>query len=312
MKTLICLLTVGALALAPATLEAKIVRKVEKTFTVQTGGNFEAFTEGGYIKVETADVNEVRITARQTFRTDDEAKANELLEDLELTIEQRGNTVVAESRYAKRGPNWFGNWPPVTVDFTVTVPRNFNLNMKTSGGDIVVGNLKGNVRARTSGGDLRFARIEGEIDGQTSGGNVRLEEGTASAKLHTSGGNVYVDRAGGPTSVSTSGGSIELNSVAELLSATTSGGNIYAKITTPIKQDTTLSTSGGRVKLSVPSGSGFQLDASTSGGDVDAEGLTLTIQKGGIGKSRLIGSVNGGGPKLKLRSSGGDIIIRAE
>jgi hypothetical protein len=62
----------------------------------------------------------------------------------------------------------------------------------------------------------------------------------------------------------------------------------------------------------VKKGVGFKLDASTSGGDVDAEGLTLTIEKGGVGKSKLIGDVNGGGPRLKLRSSGGDIKVRAE
>ena len=59
-------------------------------------------------------------------------------------------------------------------------------------------------------------------------------------------------------------------------------------------------------------GAGFELDASTSGGDVRAEGLTITIAKGGVGKSRLAGSVNGGGPILKLRSSGGDISVRTE
>jgi DUF4097 and DUF4098 domain-containing protein YvlB len=312
MKSLICLLTVGVLMAVPAALEAKIVRNVEKTFTVQPGGKFEAWTEGGDIRVSTADVNEVRISARQTFRADSPEEADKLAEHLEFKLEQRGNDVVAESRYEKRFPNWSGNWPPVSVDFTVTVPRHFNLNVKTSGGDIEVGSLNGNVRARTSGGDLKFARIDGEIDAQTSGGNIRLEEGTATAKLHTSGGNVTVERAGGPTTVSTSGGSIRLDSVAELVSAHTSGGNIVAKITNPLKQDTVLDTSGGTVKVQVPKGAGFQLDASTSGGDVDATGMTLTIDRGGIGKSRLVGSVNGGGPKLKLRSSGGDIIIRAE
>lgn len=313
MKTLICLLTVGALAAAPATLEAKIVRQVEKTFSVQAGGNFTALTQGGDIKISTADVAEVRLTARQTFRADSEKEADEILADLTFKVEQQGNNVVVESRYEKKPTGWFhGNWPPVTVDYTVTVPRNFNLDLKTSGGDVEVGSLKGTVKARTSGGDMKFARIEGDIDAHTSGGNIRLEEGTAVAKLHTSGGDIEVDRAGGPTSVSTSGGDIELKSVAELVSATTSGGDVYAKITTPIKRDTMLGTSGGRVKISVPQGFGFQLDASTSGGEVDAEGLTLTIERGGIGKSRLIGSVNGGGPRLKLRSSGGDIVVRAE
>ena len=40
--------------------------------------------------------------------------------------------------------------------------------------------------------------------------------------------------------------------------------------------------------------------------------LKRTIEKGAIGKSRLVGSVNGGGPLLKLRTSGGDINVRAE
>jgi hypothetical protein len=54
---------------------------------------------------------------------------------------------------------------------------------------------------------------------------------------------------------------------------------------------------------------GFQLDAATSGGDVNAAGLTITIDRGGQGKSSLSGAVNGGGPVLKLRSSGGDIVV---
>ena len=312
MKTLICLLTVGALAALPARLEAKIVRTVEKTFSVQSGGNFNALTQGGDIKISTADVGEVRITARQTFRTDSEKEADEMLAEMTFKLEQQGNDVLAEARYEKKGINWFGHWPPVSVDYTVTVPRNFNVDLKTSGGDISVGSLKGTVKARTSGGELKFARIDGDIDAHTSGGDIHLEEGTATAKLHTSGGDINVDRAGGRTTVSTSGGNIHLDSVAELVRATTSGGDIVAKITQPIKADTELATSGGRVKVIVPKGSGFALDALTSGGDVDATGITMTIERGGVGKSRLAGSVNGGGPRLTLRSSGGDIVLRAE
>jgi hypothetical protein len=42
---------------------------------------------------------------------------------------------------------------------------------------------------------------------------------------------------------------------------------------------------------------------------VEADGFTITIEKGGVGKSKLSGAVNGGGPLLKLRASGGDIVI---
>ena len=313
MKSFIPLLTLGALLASPALLQAKITRTVEKTFAVQSGGNFKAATQGGDITIRTADTTEVRILVKQVIRASSEQEADEILAKLTLTLEQTGNDVLAEAKYEKRtSGSWFGNWPPVSVSFDVTVPKNFNLNLNTSGGDITAGSVRGNVRARTSGGNLKFDRIDGEIDAHTSGGDIVLKEGTARAKLGTSGGDIEIDRAGGPTEVSTSGGDLNINSVAQLISATTSGGNVHATITEPLKQDTVLSTSGGDVRVRIVKGAGFELDASTSGGDVRAEGLTITITKGGVGKSRLAGSVNGGGPRLKLRSSGGDISVRTD
>lgn len=313
MKSLCSLFVVGTLLAAPVALPAKIIRTVEKTFTVQPGGNFKALTEGGDITIKTADSSEVRITAKQVIRASTDKEADEILEKLSLTFEQLGNDVTAEAKYEKRmgGFHW-GNWPPVSVSFEVTVPKKFNLNLHTSGGDITAGSVQGNVRARTSGGNLRFERVEGEIDARTSGGDIVLKEGTARALLGTSGGNIEIERAGGPTEVSTSGGDITINSAAQLISANTSGGNIHATLTEPLKQDTVLSTSGGDVRVRVVKGAGFELDASTSGGDVRAEGLTITIAKGGVGRSRLMGSVNGGGPRLKLRSSGGDITVHTD
>ena len=310
MKSLSRLFLLLAALAAPLALSAKITRTVEKTFTVQAGGNLNAATQGGDITIMTSDRPEVHVAVKQVVRASTEKEADEILAKLTLTLEQSGNDVTAEAKYEKRSSgSWFGNWPPVTVSFEVTVPKNYNLKLNTSGGNISVASLNGNVHARTSGGDLRFDRIEGDIDAGTSGGNITLKEGTARARLGTSGGDITIDRAGGPTDVSTSGGNIKINSVAQLINATTSGGDIHAVITEPLKQDTLLSTSGGDVDVEVVKGAGFQLDASTSGGDVKASGLTITIEKGGTGKSRLVGSVNGGGPRLKLRSSGGDVAV---
>ena len=311
MKTLTRLLMLGVALAAPLALSAKITRTVEKTFAVSSGGNLKAATQGGDIKIRTSDRPEVHILVTQVIRASSEREADEILSKLTLTLEQSGNDVTAESKYEKRGPGtWFGNWPPVSVSFVVTVPKNFNLRLNTSGGNIAVASLSGNVWARTSGGDLEFARIDGDIDAGTSGGDITLQDGTARAMLRTSGGDIEIDRAGGPTDVSTSGGDIRINSVAQLTSATTSGGDVHAVITEALKQDTLLSTSGGDVEVEMVKGAGFQLDASTSGGDVNASGLTITIEKGGTGKSKLVGAVNGGGHLLKLRSSGGDVTVR--
>ncbi len=313
MKNPLLLLTLGALLALPVSLSAKIVRTEDRTFTVQPDGLLKVATQGGDIIVKTADIGEVRITARKTIRASTEKEADELLEPLTLTFEQGDGGVTAEAKYEKKGTwGWFKNWPPVQVDFLVTVPSRYHADLRTSGGDVEVGSLTGNVKIHTSGGDIRLERIDGGVDAGTSGGDVTLREGTARAKVHTSGGDIRIDRAGGPVEANTSGGDIVINSAEKIVRAHTSGGDIRAVLTAPLDADCSLGTSGGDVTVRFPKAAGFQLDASTSGGGVDATGLTITIEKGGLRKSRLAGAVNGGGPVLKLRSSGGDIKLRGE
>ena len=124
------------------------------------------------------------------------------------------------------------------------------------------------------------------------------------------GGDIEVGHAAGTTELSTSGGNIKIESVENSVHASTSGGNVRAGIVGPLKDDCVLTTSGGTVKVTVDKGAAFRLDASTSGGSVDAEGLTITIEKSNRGHSQLSGTVNGGGSLLKLHSSGGDIVVR--
>jgi len=304
-------LVAGLLAAAVLPAQAKIERIVEKTFTVQPGGTLHVDTQGGDIRVSPADDGVVKITAHEKIRASSEAEADELLKKLELTFDQNGGDVTASAKYEREALGFhFGSWPPVEVSFTVTVPASFATDLRTSGGGITVGDLAGKVHARTSGGDIRLGKIGGDIDGHTSGGNVSLNEGRGTVKLGTSGGDITVDRATGPAELSTSGGNIKIESVENAVHASTSGGNVRAGIVGPLKDDCVLSTSGGDVKVTVDKGAAFHLDAATSGGGVDAEGLTITIEKSNRGHSRLAGAVNGGGPLLKLRSSGGDVAVR--
>jgi len=297
------------LASVAASASAKIERVVEKTFTVQPGVHLRVATSGGDIRVETSADPVVKVVAKEHIRAGSEAEADEVLKKLDLTIKQDGNDVIATASYEDGMGFHFGSWPPVQVEFVVTVPSGASAELKTSGGDVGVGDLAGDVRARTSGGNIRLGSIGGDIDASTSGGNVVLAEGRGSVKLSTSGGNVAVERVLGPADLDTSGGDIRVDSVRSTLTARTSGGDVKATFEGPLKGDCTLSTSGGEVKASVGKEAAFQLEASTSGGEVDAAGITITIDHGGIGRSSLSGQVNGGGPVLKLHSSGGDIKV---
>jgi DUF4097 and DUF4098 domain-containing protein YvlB len=307
------LFLVGLFALPALIAQAKIERLVEKSFPVSGVGTLRLETQGGQINVSPGKDSIVKITARERIRADSEAEADAILKKLDLSFAQNGNDVSATAKYENQpiGFHW-GSWPPVNVDFIVTVPPNFVTDLHTSGGGITVGDLGGKVTARTSGGSIKLGKIGAEINAHTSGGGISVDEARGPATLKTSGGSIAVGRVAGPAELSTSGGGIKIESVEGSIQAHTSGGSVHAGIAGPLKEDSSLSTSGGSVSVKVAKTVAFRLDAATSGGGVDASGLTLTLAKGSRGRHALAGEVNGGGPLLKLRTSGGSIVVRAD
>lgn len=296
---------------ACVTAQARIERVVEKTFTVSAAGTLQVETQGGEIRVSPSGESVVKVTARQKIRASSEAEADDLLKKLELVIEQNGNDVKATARHDRKPAGFIlGSWPPVQVDFIVTVPAGFATDLRTSGGGITVGDLEGRMQARTSGGAIKAGRIGAVVEAHTSGGSITLQAARGPVELKTSGGNITVGQVKGSAELSTSGGSIKIDSVENSLRAHTSGGSIRAGFAGRLDADSSLVTSGGSLHVTVDRAAAFRLDASTSGGGVDAEGLTITLENSGRDRRRLAGNVNGGGPVLKLRSSGGGITVR--
>ena len=66
-----------------------------------------------------------------------------------------------------------------------------------------------------------------------------------------------------------------------------------------------VSSSGGSVRTEIDPGARVSIDAHASGGSVNSD-VPVTIQ-GKIDNDSLRGEMNGGGPLLRLRSSGGGV-----
>jgi hypothetical protein len=78
------------------------------------------------------------------------------------------------------------------VEFRLMVPRQYNLDLNTSGGSIDVDDLIGEARVKTSGGSLALGRIEGPVDANTSGGSIALRQAKGNVLARTSGGGITV------------------------------------------------------------------------------------------------------------------------
>lgn len=293
-------------------VQARVERVVEKSFAVTAAGTLRVETHGGSIRVSPGTGSTVHITATQKIKAGTDAEADELLKKLTLIFEQNGNDVRVVSKYENRPVSFlWGSWPPVQVDFVITVPANFATSLNTSGGGITVGDLAGNATLRTSGGAIQLGKMGAQVDAGTSGGSITLGEARGPVTLKTSGGNIAVGRVDGPAELATSGGSIKVDAVAGTLRAHTSGGSIRVGISGPLTGDCSLATSGGSVRVTVDKAAAFRLDASTSGGSVDADGLVVAPENPKRARNQLVGTVNGGGPMLKLRTSGGGIVVSA-
>ena len=81
-----------------------------------------------------------------------------------------------------------------------------------------------------------------------------------------------------------------------------------AVISTQPAGDCSLTTSGGSITVHMKDDIGVDLNAKTSGGKVSSD-LPVVIQ-GEISKHRIRGKINGGGPELYLKTSGGSIRIK--
>ena len=305
-------LLLATLVAAPAF--ASIDRDVQKTFTVTPGGELSVETNGGPIEVRASSTPQIEVTVHEHFRASSDAEADEIAQkNLDLKLEQTDKGVTVKAKCQSDGGG-FWNWlskSNVWVDVSVSVPSPYNAKLKTSGGGIRVEKLDGQLDANTSGGPIELGKIEGKISAVTSGGGIKLEESEGDVKLNTSGGPIQVGKCHGNVNLDTSGGGIHVEAAAGVLHADTSGGGIHVHFVAALTGDSSLETSGGGIEVGLPKDKGVHVDASTSGGDVRLDGVEVTIESGKINSSSLKGNVAGGGPTLRLRTSGGGIRISA-
>jgi DUF4097 and DUF4098 domain-containing protein YvlB len=287
-----------AIALASAASAAHAQEKnLSRTFNVTPGGLLTVDADGADVSVSGGDSNTVGVNIQARG-------SQSRLDELQLSAEQTSDGVRVEAkRPGRHGWSWGDGHIDTHID--VTVPRNYRVDAKTSGGEMRLENVAGTSHLRTSGGNVIARNVKGDFEGYTSGGEVRIQDMQGSVRAHTSGGNVSVSKVKGDVDANTSGGSVRVVSVDGRIQAGTSGGDVRCELTGP-NRGITASTSGGSVWLTLPKDTKATLDAQSSGGHIDSD---LPISTTRWSAHRLNGEINGGGEEIHVRTSGGSITL---
>jgi hypothetical protein len=292
---------------------------------VAPGGKLLVDVDFGTINVVTGADDKVVIEASRKIDFGDEAKEKEYFAAAPVAISQDGNIVTVRAHYAKSKGFWSFGHSEMDGRYTIHLPKRFETDLRTDGGDVTAAEITGNVTVKTSGGKLAFTHLEGTLAAGTSGGSIEVKDchgpikvetsggdiivadGTGTLDAKTSGGRIEVRNFSGDTEVRTSGGNLSLQRITGKIIGNTSGGSIHASIPSDVVGDVKLQTSAGNIDVSLSATATVDIDASTSVGEIFSG---LPLETSDVDSDHLRGKLNGGGKSVKLETSVGNITIK--
>ena len=208
-----------------------------------------------------------------------------------------------------------GDYAPAIASGDVTVGKvSGRVTITSRSGQIRVREAGRGAEVSTAGGDIRVEAVTGDLKATTFGGDIRAGSVSGDARLETSGGDVVVRSAGGAVTARTGGGDVVLKKVRGPVTARTSGGSITCEITSTGGAGGELTTSGGDVTMTLPANYKADVEIHVTGGEVDTDSIASqfpeisVVRRSGhlLGEGRL----NGGGPKLVIRSTSGVVTVK--
>lgn len=276
-------------------VHAAAEERLEESVPVQPGGTLYVHLDRGSVEVASHDASEVRIEASSR------GWASGMVV---FTLSREGNDVMLDGDLDSWFPSFMGG---ARIRVRILVPRRYSLDVETRGSHVSASEIGGRVAVQTSGGRIELHRIDGPAFLRTSGSRITAQEVNGDVRARTSGGRVQVAYVNGDVEARSSGGRIEIHGVVGEVDARTSGGRVDVSFVD--EPSGRIETSGGLVEVLFPDGEGAELDARTSGGRVEVE-HEIALH-GRERRHQAVGQIAGGGPPLRVRTSGGDIRIRA-
>ena len=297
MKTLFLTLCASTLLLAGDS--SRYREDFHYSYPQTAGGRLSVQNFSGSVEVIGWDQNTVDISGTKY------AESQQLLNTLKIEASSSSNSVHVKTTHPDTHHGNMG------AKYVIHVPRRTELgDLASSNGSIKVEDVEGNSHVTTSNGSVHLTKIRGNVDGHTSNGGVELNDVLGSVSFQTSNGSILAGNVEGAFEASTSNGGIHVHlrdtQGGHAIKLTTSNGAIDLQLDSPRQNDVIASTSNGSITVRLPGSLNASVHASTnSGGSVRSDFDIL--MRGEISKHRIEGTIGGGGPRIDLSTSNGNI-----
>jgi hypothetical protein len=321
-----------ATTLSHPELEAEAMR-TERFDLAEAGGRvLDLATQAGDITVEVAQ-GPPQLVARLRLMARTEAEAERLLAGFSVVPHaETGALAIRVVGEPAAIPGTDLKVRPI-VSFSARVPAGQRVRAESGTGSVKAKGALGDCTLATAFGDVKVFGVRGEaVRARTSSGRVQIEDVEARRiEVVTAFGDVRIERVRGDLDVEAGSGDVVLvgfskgscdletgfgniaasGSFLDLTAKTSSGRvGVLAEPGSAVERPWSLQSSFGDVEVLVPKEFDCNLFAETSFGCVTSE-VTVRAQ-GRPNDRRVRGEVGEGGGLLTLRTSSGDIRIRAD
>lgn len=194
------------------------------------------------------------------------------------------------------------------VQFDLSIPRHYNVEVRTDAGDIETQDIGGIAHLSTQGGNIRTGRIgivgarnmpkgspvakletegghiqvldvAGDLTAFTAGGHINAGNITGDALLHSGGGHIRAGQIGGRADLQTEGGNVVVGQAGSLVSVRTGGGQIdFGEVRGSVRAQ----TGGGGIRIMYVSG---PMEVESSAGSICLTRVAGTVRAATAGGS---------------------------
>lgn len=187
-----------------------------------------------------------------------------------------------------------------SVDYTLIIPKQMTVNLKTPKGNIRVKRFDGEVRAHTGDGNIEIANVSKKV--------VAEVDDT---------GNIIIDQSQGTIEATTAAGNIQINNAKNSIAATTNYGDIVVQANSLPPTGSLQLNATGALYVYLPENINAHVRAQASRGKVFSEHyITLASQTTKLNTQAwaqlqrcVEGSIGTGEADISLQSSSGSIRI---
>jgi DUF4097 and DUF4098 domain-containing protein YvlB len=308
-----------AAALAGCGLQQSAQGSFERTFTVQGPIRLELSGGSGDSTVKVGADGQVQV--RGEIHVKDWSASGSRGEVHEFQT----NPPVTQEGSVIRVGNSPGHWGKSSVDYTIEVPANTEMQGSAGSGDLSITGLQGavtilsgsgdmalsqiggDVRATSGSGNLTISNIAGQIQISTGSGDVTLAFPHSEVRIQTGTGDIQIARPADTVSVQTGNGNVEISDASADLRIHTASGDITVNGDARAGAFWELHANSGDITLNVPSSSSFELNARTGSGDITAQ-IPFVIE-GTTGSHQLRARIGDGKAHVEAFSTSGNITL---